>query len=126
MDKTKQYILMSEKAIEIQKIAKDNCYSLNKGYDAVMHFEEDLSTPIDIDGFHRGYWLWLPRQDQLQEMVGGTSPWLISKIYAFTNRIYSEKINIYTFSMEQLWLAFVMKEKYSKVWNGKDWIKDGK
>ena len=25
-------------------------------------------------------------------------------------------------SMEQLWLAFVMKKRYSKVWNGKDWI----
>jgi len=24
-------------------------------------------------------------------------------------------------SMEQLWLAFVMKEKYGKVWNGEDW-----
>ena len=25
-------------------------------------------------------------------------------------------------SMEQLWLAFVMKEKYNKTWNGKDWV----
>jgi len=24
--------------------------------------------------------------------------------------------------MEQLWLAFVMKEKHNKTWNGKDWI----
>jgi hypothetical protein len=26
-------------------------------------------------------------------------------------------------SPEQLWLAFVMKEKYNKVWNGEDWVK---
>ena len=26
-------------------------------------------------------------------------------------------------SMEQLWLAFVMKVKYQKVWSGTDWIK---
>jgi hypothetical protein len=25
-------------------------------------------------------------------------------------------------SWEQLWLAFVMKEKYNKVWNGEDWV----
>ncbi len=25
-------------------------------------------------------------------------------------------------TMEQLWLAFVMKEKFSKTWNGEDWI----
>ena len=25
-------------------------------------------------------------------------------------------------SMEQLWMAFYMKEKYNKVWNGEKWI----
>ncbi len=24
-------------------------------------------------------------------------------------------------TMEQLWLAFVMKEKYQKIWDGKEW-----
>jgi hypothetical protein len=28
-------------------------------------------------------------------------------------------------SMEQLWLAFVLKEKYGKVWSGTDWVKEG-
>ncbi len=27
-------------------------------------------------------------------------------------------------SMEQLWLAFVMKEKYNKVWDGEEWINE--
>ena len=27
-------------------------------------------------------------------------------------------------SMEQLWLAFVMKKKYGKVWNGEEWEVD--
>ena len=26
-------------------------------------------------------------------------------------------------SMEQLWLAFVMKELYGKVWNGEEWVR---
>jgi len=29
-------------------------------------------------------------------------------------------------SMEQLWLAFIMSEKYGKVWNGDDWVKETK
>ena len=28
-------------------------------------------------------------------------------------------------SFEQLWLVFVMKEKYGKTWNGQDWVKEG-
>jgi len=27
-------------------------------------------------------------------------------------------------SMEQLWLAFVMHEKYGKKWDGQDWVKE--
>jgi hypothetical protein len=26
-------------------------------------------------------------------------------------------------SSEQLWLAFVMEEKYGKIWNGEGWVK---
>lgn len=26
-------------------------------------------------------------------------------------------------SMEQLWLAFIMKNEYHKIWSGEDWIK---
>jgi hypothetical protein len=29
-------------------------------------------------------------------------------------------------SFVELWLAFVMKEKYNKIWNGKDWVKNEK
>ena len=42
------------------------------------------------------------------------------------NRITHQKIMDKNYSMEQLWLAFVMKDKYKKVWNGEDWIKGRK
>jgi len=69
--------------------------------------------------------IWLPRQDQLQEMIRKSfldtgnpdrqmihflSAWLVD--YAYPIRLDS---------MEQLWLAFVMKEKYSKTWTGEEW-----
>ena len=71
----------------------------------------------------------LPRQDQLQEMVqfGGGIP---NQLWNFKDFCFA-KDNGYNFddytlsfnSMEQLWLIFVMKEKYDKVWNGEDWVK---
>jgi len=45
------------------------------------------------------------------------------------NFSYADGLNFYSeqfTSMEQLWLAFVMKEKYGKVWDRKDWIEYAK
>jgi len=74
--------------------------------------------------------IWLPRQDQLQEMVDANH---------LDNHRYSNRMVIQFFpivmptcdieecakvkinSMEQLWLAFVMKEKFNKTWDGKNW-----
>jgi len=79
--------------------------------------------------------IWLPRQDQLQEMVG--QGWegckcfddipltvILVSLYSFEkhNVLRTIELNINSpASMEQLWLAFVMKEKYNKVWDGSNW-----
>ncbi len=76
----------------------------------------------------KGKYIWLPRQDQLQEIYGEND---VFKDYP-TDRvgrlwnIYKEKGGanrhwIGLTSMEQLWLAFVMKEKFNKVRNGDKW-----
>ncbi len=69
----------------------------------------------------------LLRQDQLQEMV----PLFVLPGQLPTGEIsagYLEKFNTFQwnhvmYSMEQLWLAFVMHEKFSKQWSieGKKW-----
>ena len=70
--------------------------------------------------------IWLPRQDQLQEMVGGFEAgfvlwrdWL-KNIYG---RGYFDPVNRTRkfASMEQLWLSYVMSECYQKIWDGKEW-----
>jgi hypothetical protein len=81
--------------------------------------------------------IWLPRQDQLQEMIeyltdydfeltsNGTE-WFL-RYTAILRNLDRERIEgeiEYATSMEQLWLAFVMKEKYQKMWNGKEWINE--
>ena len=83
--------------------------------------------------------IWLPRQDQLQEMVGFTARsigaiyrWASSEVYDLPDdkENYSfphdehwyRNIPLYfNGSWEQLWLAFVMKEKHNKIWNGEEW-----
>jgi len=47
-------------------------------------------------------------------------PWdnylMILNFKQFIQKIYNKE------SMEQLWLAFVIHEKYGKKWDGNDWI----
>jgi len=84
--------------------------------------------------------VWLPRQDQLQEMLYTPQPqgygydklislkmfeWATEYNEHYQCRGYKEYPNSLK-SMEQLWLAFVMKEKYGKVWDGSKWQERGK
>ena len=85
---------------------------------------------------------WLPRQDQLQEMVleaFGKEAWfggfcnsteMLDLAFEFTCFCYdvssAEMLEINEYakqftSMEQLWFAFVMKEKNNKTWDGENW-----
>lgn len=87
-------------------------------------------------GFNVKKVIWLPRQDELQEMVDeGNVLELLSafdcfiytdfKIAPQNNLIQRRFWNLYVTqftSMEQLWLAFVMKEKYNKTWENGKWI----
>jgi len=64
-------------------------------------------------------------QDQLQEMLKGSPADIY---YRFRRFIDGQEGNPWTslfekyLSFEGIWLAFVMKEKFNKVWNGDDFI----
>jgi len=74
--------------------------------------------------------VWLPRQDQLQEMVKDRlMPYAYITLQMFTKWFYiSGELDAELISQddsqtfEQLWLKFVMQEKYKKQWDGKKWI----
>ena len=62
--------------------------------------------------------LWLPRQDQLQEL-SGLSWYLFDKTcvpWATVNTDYQSQ------SKEIVGVQVVMKEKFNKVWNGESWL----
>ena len=73
--------------------------------------------------------IWLPQQDQLQKMLNQP----IGKIICTFGLWYSAMLEVATLSlndilffktsMEQLWLAFVMREKYNKTWVDNKWAK---
>ncbi len=66
--------------------------------------------------------VWLPTQSQLQEMVEDKFFSTRDMIQYFAEWVKCDTANLWDISMEQLWLAFCMAEKFNKVWNGSKWI----
>lgn len=131
MDQSKKYIEMCEKAEEIQKQKpkKGDFYAWpeRNGEKEVDVLHEMLMEVLFGDSiYNETVATWLPRQDQLQEMMNQEFHQLLDDFWSeflewewFHRPEWSKDCN----SMEQLWLAFVMKEKYNKIWNGKEWVK---
>ncbi len=70
--------------------------------------------------------IWLPYQHQLQamylrDMPDGTYQKVATLAEVFHDYHKASGYPSYAFSMEQLWLAFVMSEKYNKKWDGEKW-----
>ncbi len=68
---------------------------------------------------------WLPRQDQIQEMIDIEFPYacIINQFYPFIKKLTMLKhYCIQEYSMEQLWLAFYMDVRHKKIWNGEKWV----
>ena len=81
------------------------------------------TKPFAIDKEIKKF-IWLPRQDQLQEMIDwqNLGP---AKVTEMGYRLFKFLEIPHSFtSMEQLWLAFAMWEKYHKTWNGEDWVEE--
>ena len=139
MNITERYIIMCEKAEEIQKIwipiVGDWLWKGSK----YLQIEDACGLITDIN-FQKNEEVWLPRQDQLQEMLNEAILARYIKVTAISTSMFYNRIkalqlwiklscekNHYAdkllgFSGEQLWLAFVMYEKYNKIWNGEDWV----
>jgi len=129
VDTSSEYIKMCEKASEIQNMWEPSTPDFvvlrgSREVDCIgaRKFSE-VRVPDDV---------WIPRQDQLQEMVvtdsGGLPYWsLLSRFYDWALESGAgggTKVSYKRASMEQLWLAFVMNEKYHKEWDfeKKEWV----
>ena len=129
MDTSKEYILMCENAGEIQNCHKEiRCPDIFARQNSIYCMDEENHHHIFLKYIEKhigNKLIWLPRQDQLQGMVKDR----FSNVMVDTSALQAmlkyfndfRYINKQYDSMEQLWLAFVMKEKYNKIWTGKEW-----
>ena len=143
MDTSETYIKMCEKATEIQKVCpfSEGDFIFNKsaypvGRLFVNYAHQPYEDRIDWELIYKPdeykrFNIWLPRQDQLQEMIGEKSmgglihrfhQWYHSHLSVVT--IKENETYFFMMSMEQLWLALAMFELYKKSWNGTDWVKE--
>ncbi len=136
MDVRSKFIKMCERAKEIQTIAEATNFDSHGNYFADSKTRLPTTFLCCDCGTFEGRkenkrFIWLPRQDQLQQMVAGELYEAgIGLVEGFNLWYYAAREDLYKvvggdISMEQLWLVFVMKEKYGKTWNGEDWNKGG-
>ena len=149
MDTTPKYVKMCEKAEEIQKIyqeivlkseIRNNAYRKLLGW-YVARYNENITPGYSFIIQHYNIYglvnwrdsllgcTWLPTQDQLQKMVKMWNETETQLLQRFASYIDYSKGNITVemddWSLERLWLAFVMREKYGKHWDNEkeDWVK---
>lgn len=138
MDISIKYIKMCEKAKELQecyrtdefaKIQEKSGYWWNdffacKDHKTQLRPMQLYKDPCPaVEGnlcLRRSNEIWLPRQDQLQDMLFCWIGDMIKEFYLwFVEDVVCKQHFI---GMEQLWLAFVMEKKYHKIWDGEDWV----
>jgi len=89
-----------------------------QGNERIFNTQEEVEKVTSI---------WLPRQDQLQKMliekeIDAPQAQLWYRFQKFvTHRIVNIEEDDLP-SWEQLWLTFMMENRYSKTWSGEDWV----
>lgn len=138
MDTSEIYVSMCRKATEVQAMKEffedGDYYSYPEKKTIGISIYSSCAYSEGYIDYKRneGSSTWLPKQDQLQEIVWnvvqvkpGTCRTPLMKLFAEFLEFAGDSGANYD-SFEQLWLAFVMKEKYGLVWDKNDWIKEQK
>ena len=129
MDNTPEYIEICRKAVEIQEWWYNNTHTISEFARSYFISSEDNSLIhyYDFGDYpqHSKDYTWLPCQDQLQGIMLKSGNVIFDIICRFTDWFRHESDDSINDSLsgEQIWLTFVMHEKYGKKWDGKDWIK---
>lgn len=120
---------------DVMKLKDIHCPVCRYDYDSFQGIM--ASTKAKADDAVTGRFVWLPRQDQLQEIWGrhihgddydGSEGFFM--LDCFQCFILDDEgcgKDTYEFTkdmdtLEQLWLVFVMREKYGKKWVDGEWI----
>ena len=127
MDKSSNYIKMCESREEIQEQWQpefgDFYVSMSLGLTSPCQpIMSDLEKKVSYLKTIKA--VWLPRQDQLQEMVIENYATFWDLAIAFSNVLMGENASYFENfdSMEKLWLAFIMLENHKKKWKDGEWV----
>uniref|UniRef100_A0A6M3KXA7 Uncharacterized protein n=1 Tax=viral metagenome TaxID=1070528 RepID=A0A6M3KXA7_9ZZZZ len=124
MDSSETYIKMRMAAIPDLGIGTPSLRPFHF-VKAIPDLSKQVLIDVKGDWYHitkPGHECQLERQDQLQAMVKLNLPELEMSFHDFClHSIYARDAR-YLLSMEQLWLAFVMKENYGKIWENEKWV----
>jgi hypothetical protein len=140
MDKSKAYIRMCDAAEEIQlrwRREHGDFYADVEGRVSCwvsrdpqpLRFRGGFGICVRNRIIHLSRYVWLPRQNQLIEMAqlpGRRYESIVQDFFDWTKQPYetlSEVPGRCFPSMEKIWLAFVMQQKYNKQWDGSTWIR---
>lgn len=118
MDTSEIYILMSD-CEEIQSKCP------KKFEQGTWWYNGDFSYCVGMYAKEYGGGVWLPLQDQLQEMCWELTGTKWTPFFALTMvRNFADALQLgepdYV-TLEQLWMAFYQKEVNNKVWDGGKW-----
>jgi len=114
---------------EISEFAKKEIHLLyftGDDYDACFPIGENIGYDNPKPDLTKSFWL--PTQEQLQEMI--KDKWICEADMLFVFKYWIEKamvekiISVAKYTLTELWLAFVMHEKYNKIWTGEKWEKE--
>ena len=120
MDTSEIYILMCEKAKEIQKLKHYKDGDIFVNFVAGKWQKPNIYTRGRVIPYESGdYDVWLPRQDQLQGLVEEMPMDYLERLLDIWIVMGCPEDNI---TWEQFWLSIVMKDKYNKKWDGNDWV----
>ena len=131
MDKSKEYIKMCD-CPEIQEqweIEIGDDFWDDEEYQIVWY--NGMESKEQIEGRIKVYKSesqpkWLPRQDQIQEMMRKDYENTLDMLCDFYGVITVDQPTgfqrMFEVSMEQLWLVFYIYKKHQKKWDGKKWI----
>ena len=140
MDRSEEYIRMCRLAEEIQrrwqhgygdfyadKTGRIQCWIRPPSGNLTQ--KKGFTIQVTDDVIHLARHTWLPKQNQLIEMAqvpGRRYDSIVQEFFDWTKRPYetlAETPARLFRTMERVWLAFVMQQKYNKQWDGRRWIK---
>ena len=126
MDLSKEYIKMCDcSEIQGHKIEEGD-YGFYNNEASLITYQADYDQLAMCHQLLSGSdkVIWLPRQDQLQEMLEEGFDIIFGDFYRFASAEEEEHDEALKYkSYEQLWLVFVMWEKHRMSWTGSEWVR---